>query len=541
MTVITLDGIANPKHRSVLRYISDVFDEHRGNIPDHIALTKFNSNNHTILFNTESPELNGKTLIPFDNDKILFAPVNIKSIICSDPKNNSTVNILTQKNNHNWEAVSDENIIKLFLQMEDSTTIEGFSIRFSDAVRTKYRVSIELGNEQGILSDMGNMDSSWETNNHQFFQFSNPVEGVTKAVLTIELPGTNKDFQWKINNISFYSNMNMQSMRSLNEAGIITWTMVSNPTIRKGMTQEPVIDTVDENDIPTMKQDTQIQPIPNPEFDVDHYGSPLIYAPDMSRQFFDNLSSEEIVRLSNLPRLYAAMNLPTGDKIYTFQTNEKDRTLTLKFSPQEEMNKYPDEAITDLDKLLETGQMKKGGFKNYILTMYLKLDKMPQTNQILLWKYGGFFFSKAQPQMSRAVNITIPINNRTDETPHVYTEYAFQQFNDMTKNLAINDSSFKGLEAGKWYGIQFIRQVDTPNKRSRQIIRINKDPMDDDGILRNPNGFETWITYGDMEEENHIPHVWGGINDIVSIVGAEFVNLYGISLYEIDENQELEW
>lgn len=332
--------------------------------------------------------------------------------------------------------------------------------------------------------------------------------------------------------------MNMQSMRSLNEAGIITWTMVSNPTIRKGMTQEPVIDTVDENDIPTMKQDTQIQPIPNPEFDVDHYGSPLIYAPDMSRQFFDNLSSEEIVRLSNLPRLYAAMNLPTGDKIYTFQTNEKDRTLTLKFSPQEEMNKYPDEAITDLDKLLETGQMKKGGFKNYILTMYLKLDKMPQTNQILLWKYGGFFFSKAQPQMSRAVNITIPINNRTDETPHVYTEYAFQQFNDMTGRMIIIDGSFKGIESGKWIGIQFIRQVDTENKKSRQIVRINKNPMNESGILKNPYDFNDYIIYDDKYIEGleqHTPHIWGGVNEVISIVGAEFVNLYGVSLYEVEQ------
>src|ERR1051325_11408995 len=113
MTVITLDNIGNPKHRSVLRYISDVFDENRGKIEDHIALTKFNSANHTILFNTESPDLNGKTLIPFDSDKLLFAPIKINSIICSETKNNTSINTVIQPNPNIWETSSDEGKIKL--------------------------------------------------------------------------------------------------------------------------------------------------------------------------------------------------------------------------------------------------------------------------------------------------------------------------------------------------------------------------------------------------------------------------------------------
>lgn len=537
MTVIPLDTIANPKHRNILRYISDVFDENHGNITDHVALTKFNSNNHTILFNTESPDLNGKTLIPFDNDRLLFAPINISSVICSDTKNNSTINTLTQKNNNTWEAVSDEGKIGLFLRI-DKSPVAGFSIKFADAVRTKYRVSIDLGNEQGeVLSSMEGMDSSWDTNNHQFFQFSSPVEGVVKAKIMIELVGTNADFVWKINNISFYSNMNGDAMKSLNESGIITWTMINNPTVRKGMDEEPV--TTGENDIPT-KAAMQVEPIPNPEFDVDHYGSPLPYAPDMSRQFFDNLSSEEITRISNLPRLYTTTNLPTGDKIYTFQTKESDRTLTLKFLPQTEMDKYPDETVTDINVLQERGYMKKGGFKNYILTMYIKLDKVQQTNQILLWKYGGFFFSKANPQLARAMNVIIPVNNKTNELPHVYTEYSFEHFNDITGKMTIIDGSFKGLEEGKWIGIQFIRQVDSQNNRSKQVVRINKNPMDENGILRNPNEFKTFISLRDEAFENHTPHVWGGVNEIISVVGAEFVNLYGVSLYETVEGP-IEW
>lgn len=553
MTVITLDNIGNPKHRSVLRYISDVFDENRGKIEDHIALTKFNSANHTILFNTESPDLNGKTLIPFDSDKLLFAPIKINSIICSDPKNNTTINSIIQPNNsHTWEAVSDENKFKLFLRLNGKNTVAGFSVRFADSVRTKYRVGISLGNDNGeVLSEMiEGIDSSWDTNNHQFFQFSSPVEGVTKAVMTVELPGTNKDFTWKINNISLYSNMNLQSMKGLSESGIITWSLIHNPTVRRDMEPEPNNNNISNKTPEPLLKTKSIQEPPEITAHTDYAGSPLLHAPDLDRQFFDNLSPEEITKLSNLPRLYTVTDLPTaatGSKLYTFQTKEGERTLTLKFQPLQEMAKYPDETITDLDKLVQTGAMKKGGFKNYILTMYLKLDNVNQTtNQLLLWKYGGFFFSRAQPQMARASNITIPINNKNnDDVPHVYSEYFFEKLDDRTDKLMMNAdiSDFKGIEPGKWIGIQFIRNIDTQNKKSVQIVRINRNPMDDNGNLTNPYDFENYLVYVDEASEQklpdgsditqeHIPHIWGGVAEVISIVGAEFVSLYGISLYE---------
>src|SRR6478735_2402224 len=113
MSVITLDGIKNQKHRNFIKYVSDIFDENRGNIPDDLAFTRFNGSNHTILFNTANPELNGKSLVQFDNDKVLFAPAEIQSLICNDPSNNPTINTLILPNNKNtWEAKSDDKILK---------------------------------------------------------------------------------------------------------------------------------------------------------------------------------------------------------------------------------------------------------------------------------------------------------------------------------------------------------------------------------------------------------------------------------------------
>ena len=233
MSVITLGNIKNQKHIKFIQSVSDIFDEYRGNIPDDLAFTRFKGMSHTILFNTANPELNGKSLIQFDNDKVLFAPVQIQSLICSDPSNNATINILTQpKNNQIWEAKSDEGRIKLLINLKDKTPITGFSIRFADSVRTKYRMSLTIFNDENeVLTQVINgMESSWETNSQQFFQLTDPVEGATRAILDLELVGTN-DYVWKVNNISLYSNMNLESLKSLAELGVITWSLVRNTVL----------------------------------------------------------------------------------------------------------------------------------------------------------------------------------------------------------------------------------------------------------------------------------------------------------------------
>lgn len=537
--VITLDNIANQKQRKFLKYVSDIFDENRGNIPDDLAFTKFSGMSHTILFNTASPELNGKSLIQFDNDKILFAPVQIQSLICNDPQNNQTINILTQpKNNHVWEAKSDDKILKLLINLKDKSPIAGFSIRFADSVRTKYRMSLTLANEDNeIISQVGpsggGIDSSWETNNQQFFQLATPIEGVTKAIIDIELVGTN-DYVWKVNNISLYSNMNLESLKSLSELGVITWSLIQNSVFIKDLDQQGEATS----DLLSLQAPKEELLLTVPSEHIDHYGSPIPYKPLTNRQYFDNLSADELVKMTNINRLYTTTDLPTGDKIYTFETNSKD--LTIKFSPLAEMNKYPDEPVVQLDKITKSGMIKQGGFKNYCLTLYIKMDGFTMTDQKLLWKYGGYYFSQDRPELARAMNITIPINNKSGDTPHISTEYYFQTLNDMTSKMTIKDESFKGLEEGKWIGIQCIRQVDTENKHAVQTIRINKDPFNTENNSINTNGFEEYLVYDDTESKDHIPHIWSGTQDLISVTGSKYVSLFGISMYETGYNSNPE-
>jgi hypothetical protein len=533
MSVITLGNIGKEKHRKFIQKVSDIFDENRGNIPDDLAFTRFTGQNHTILFNTANPELNGKSLIQFDNDKILFAPVEIKSLICSDPSNNPTINTLILPDNKNtWEAKSDTNIIKIMINLKDKTPIQGFSVKFADSVRTKYRMSLILANdENNILSQVpSNIDSSWDTNNTQFFQLSNLVDGATKAVIDIELVGQNKDFVWKIDNISFYSNMNLESLKALSESGIVTWSLIQNSVFIKDL---------DEKSSELLKSSQPSAPEQQQELittsgHIDHYGSPLPYKPITDREYFDNLSAEDMVKLSNVRRLYTITDLPTGDKVYTFETDSNNKNLTLKFSPLKEMGKYPDDPVVQFDRITQSGEIKKGGFKNYVLTFYVKLDGLTMTDQKLLWKYGGYYFNQARPELSRAVDVTIPINNKSGDIPHVHTEYFFQNLIDMSGYMTILDDSFKGLEEGQWIGIQCIRQVDTQNKQAVQIVRINKNPFNEENNSINTSGFQDYIRYDDIQIGEHIPAIWSGTQEVISVSGSKYVSLYGISLYEVE-------
>jgi hypothetical protein len=529
MSVITLGNIKNDKHRNFLKYVSDIFDENRGNIPDDLAFTRFNGTNHTILFNTSNPELNGKSLVQFDNDKVLFAPAEIQSLICNDPANNPTINTLIIPNNKNtWEAKSDAPILKIMINFKDKTPISGFSTKFADSTKTKYRMSLTLFNdEKNVLSQVPtNIDSSWETNNTQFFQLATVVEGVTKAVIDIELVGINKDFEWNVDNISFYSNMNLESLKALSDSGIITWSFIQNSVFVKELDEKS-------KELLTLSAPQQ-QEQEIISGDIDHYGSPIPYKPIKDRQYFDNLSDEELIKISNLQRLYTVTDLPTGDKIYTFETDPNTKNLTLKFSPLKEMSKYPDDPVVQLDKITQSGMIKKGGFKNYVLTFYIRMDGLTMDNQKLLWKYGGYYFNQSRPELSRAMNVNIPINNKSGDTPHVYTEYFFQSLVDMSGSMTILDDSFKGLEEGQWVGIQCIRQVDTQNKHAVQVVRINKNPFNEENSSINTAGFQDYIRYDDIEIGEHIPHVWSGTQELISVTGSKYVSLFGISLYEVE-------
>lgn len=563
--VLTLGNIGNPQHRSILRHISDVFDNHRGKIDGYVALTRFKGNSHTILFNSLSPDLNGKQLISVENnDSILYAPIEIDSIICSDKRNNATINTLIAPNNREvWEAVSDEGRIKLLLRLpegeQDSSssspptpapTIAGFSIKFADGTKTKYRIGVTMVTSQNeIVSQAAGMDSSFESNNTQFFAFANAVEGATRIVVDIEVVGTNI-YEWKLANITLYSHMNKGSLKALADVGAITYNEYPNSILVREAKDEILkgVDMVHKGPpaesvpIPPAKEgDVTVSNLNEKTFDyTDAYGTPLILAPKLTHQFFDRLGEKEIKKISSIKRLYSTTDLRNGHKIYTFETDPNTKKINLTFSPSDEMAKFPDEAVSEMDKLRKRGYIKKGGYKNYCLTFYVKLDEITMQDQFLVWKYGGWLFNDQLPELSRSTDIYIPITG-ADHRPRAFTEYVLNNFREIKEGIVINDVPTPVIPEGKWIGFQFIRQVQEDGTCIIDID-INRDPVNENGEFTNTIGFEPYFQLIDESKEGneqqgdsgHIANNWGGINEIISIAGSKYISFYGISLYELD-------
>lgn len=541
MTVIQLDGIKKDKHKLTLRQISDLFDENRGQILDDVAFTKFDNNNHTILFNTKSPELNGKTLIPYDNDKILFAPVSVKIGMCNEPEFNTSVNLLFNSDNGKkrlWEARSNAPILSFRINLKEPSSIGGFSMMFGDSTKTKYRMSIILANENNeILSQVNGLESSWDSNNQQFFQFTKMVEDVSKVKLDVELVGQNKDFEWKMNNISFYSNMNMESLKNLNNLGIINWTLAQNPLFIKDLKDEQVLKE-EEGQQPTLlsalelsEHNRSIEAIPLKGVGfLDGFGSRLPFEPDMDRQYFDNLTENQWKSISSIKRPHSVTESPkTGQKIYVFETDPKDRRLQLRFQPIEEENKYNDHPVIILDELRKQGYIKKGGFKNYILTLYVKLNDIMMQDQYLIWSYGGWLMNPELPDHARFTDVMIPIND-SDSEIKICTEYKLGLQNELLDNKIVDPQAQKPyIDGEKWIGLQFIRVVQ--DDKCRITVNINNEPFGENGELQ--GSFKPLLAFEDINTDDHIANTWSGMAEYVTITGAKYINLTGASIYEI--------
>jgi hypothetical protein len=540
--VITLGNMVNAKQKAIIRHISDFFDNHRGNVSGNIALTKFgNSASHTILFNTLSPELDGKQLISVENnDSVLFAPLEIKSVICSDKRNNEGINTLIEKTNkkHIWEARSDDKIIKLLLRLDEQEDLEseiaGFSITFADAVRTKYRIGVTMVNsENEIISQTTGLDSSFESNNAQFFQFANTVQGATRIVVDIEVVGTNI-YEWKLNNITLYSHMNGKSLQSLADLGVITYSMYPNSVMVREA-KDDILKVENEgkptNEILKKGQEAVASPAIEETFEhTDSFGTPLVQAPNLNHQFFDNLQSAQMTKIANIKRLYSTTETRNGKKIYTFETDPNTKNLTLTFSPSDELNRYPDEPVYDMEKLVEKGHIKKGGFKNYCLTFFLKMDDITMQDQYLVLKTGGWLFNDQLPDLARAVDFYIPITG-SDPRPQVFTEYKYNFFNEVKDGIKINEVQAPIIQDGKWIGFQFTKQV-IDKDNAINTLRINTNPVDENGNFTNKE-FKDFLIFEDKSTEDHQAGTWGSVNEIISVSGSKYVSVYGISIYEV--------
>lgn len=510
--VMNLDSMKSPKMKAVLRNIVDYFDNKRGNVEENLALTIFKDMNgpHEIVMNTLSPDLNGKQLVKVGASGLLLSRVKIANIVCSDPKNNDQITLLADPNNKiTYEARSDTNKIRFFIKLDDpESDVAALSIGFANAVDRQYMFDIFLVNQNGdYVSEVHGVVPSQDTNTTQFFQLQNKAEGVDRILIDMEVL-MNENFTWLLKSIQIYSHMDDKAMKLLSDAGTVVWQKIGNPLLTKKF---------NDPNAPKLVATAEEQQF------LDPYGTPIPVTPDFDKAFYDQV--QDPVR----PYAITPIAVGQGD-IKVYESNKDTQNLTFNFSPSQQINRYPDEAIVTMDKLVEKGAIKHGGFKNYCLTFYIKLDGINRVGQYLIWKYGGWLFNSEFPNMCRATDVYIPVGD-SNEFPKVFEEYTYGKLIEQQEGVIFSSTEPISLEENKWIGIQFIREVINKN-HCKVTMKVNRNPIENDRLK--PNRFETFMVFEDVTREGHQANTWGGIVEVLSVTGARYINIYGLSLYEFN-------
>lgn len=543
MSYIELSNIKNLQHRQFIKKISDIFDQNYGKITGHLGLTRFDNftGSHTLIFNTLSPEFNGKQLVTVGTSGLLYSITDIEQLVSDEPENNNNIGLLKQpENNLTWEAKSANDTIRLVIKLKEISQVNGFSIVFDDAVDTTYKIKegVFLNSENEIISKIDSVVFSDKSNGRQFVQLVNKIEDIDRIVLDIECADKNRAFGayvWSMSNITIYSYMDMEALTSLGKQKAIIHIPISNPVLlREGPKDTDMLLRA-----PNQQNKNKVNQEALPSLYSDKLGSALPLRPITDLQFIDEVDKNQMTRIANIPPT-AVTKLSLG-QVFSFVPDINTNNVTLTLSPTEQLNQFSDEAITQFPQLIEKGYIKKGGFKNYVLTVYLKLSNIVMSGQNLVWKYGGWLFNAEYPDLSRCTAIHIPIQN--PNPIKAYSEYVYKKQNRIVTIEDDNKKNSSGLllqsvvdkfaiEADKWYGFQFVRQVISPT-RSIQRVRVNTEPFNEDEVLMT-NEFKDLFLFIDDSSESHRANTWGGINEIISITGARNVDVYGLSIYEVD-------
>lgn len=519
-----------------IKKISDVFDQSRGEISGNLGLTRFDNitGNHTILFNTLSPEFNGTQLVPVGSNGLLYSATDVDLIVSDEPENNTNIALLIQPNNkRTWEAYSGNDTIRIVIKLKEISQVNGLSITFDDAAIKSYQIKegVFLNNENEIISKIDHVVFTNDGNNRQFVQLLSKLDDIDRIVLDIEVANVD-DHVWRMSNITVYSYMDKDALQTLSQERVITWIPVTNGVLlRKGPTDTFMLSTNTNDEAPK-----KLNPESLPSLYSDRFGSALPLRPILDLQHLDEVDKNTMIKISNKAPT-AITNFEGGvGQIYSFVPDMNTNNITLSLSPTEQLNRFSDEAVTQFPQLIEKGYIKKGGYKNYVLTFYIRLSNIIANKQHLVWKYGGWMFNKEYPELARSTNIYIPIG--TPSNIKVASEYIYDNIKEIVTQEG-EDTVIQSvidqfaIEEDMWIGLQFTRQVVSPT-RSIQRVRVNVNPFnDEDGGFRS-NNFKDLFLFIDNTTENHRANTWGGINEIISINGARNVDIYGLSIYEID-------
>jgi hypothetical protein len=236
---LDLEHIKNPKHKQLLRDLSDFIDYRRGKIPEDFMIGIFTDKGNKVIqpvTNTmSSDDINKKLYI--DSDFYLYDPVKISFIASDNSKYNENISMLIDDNkkiDHNlhWKGPIGEDV-RIGLRLSELSYVSGVAITFPDATKQQYKFNLKFVNEDNdIVSELIGIESSKTTNQKQIIGLANILPDIDRVTIDFTV-GDDEEFEPHVYHINVLRDINRELLKDMNKHDIVSYQYLENPVFVK--------------------------------------------------------------------------------------------------------------------------------------------------------------------------------------------------------------------------------------------------------------------------------------------------------------------
>lgn len=239
--VLNMDHIKSYKHKQLLRDLSDFIDYRKAKVPEDFATGIFiDADNKVfqVVANTKTEDLNNKVFV--DAESYLYDTVKVKFIACNDKNYNEKISLITDKGvigQHVWDGPIGQKT-RIGMRLNEISMVSGITISIPDATKQKYKIAIQLVDENNdIISEVMDVDISQFSNMQQIIAFNNPIPDIDRVFVYLDIDTDNEDYQAHVFHIDVLKDVNRNLLKSMSNLNILPYQLLENPVfVRKDKT-----------------------------------------------------------------------------------------------------------------------------------------------------------------------------------------------------------------------------------------------------------------------------------------------------------------
>lgn len=239
---LSVGHLRSPQHKEIIRaldtYLDEIREDFENKILEFVEVDR-NTGQRVIIYNPFKPEVQGTVLV--NADSFLYELCEIGVIVCYDKKFNSNIALLVdEKNKRAWNATIPEGETKIAIKLANKhSKIAGVGLTFDDATSRDYEVTVSFITEGNVTkSQLLKIKPSSRTNNKQFFALNSTIDNISRVTIDLKEITTDSVSTYNLRNISIFSTINRELLRSMADNNIIEFFEIDNPIFLKEAPQE---------------------------------------------------------------------------------------------------------------------------------------------------------------------------------------------------------------------------------------------------------------------------------------------------------------